>query len=401
MIKNWFQVKEYETKMIDRSKISNDEGAYLWQNYSRQLNVGFPSPKTDYQCQITPSGWVGFIPINDEIGINISPKVPIGNLFKMLEYAYNIQSFEFGEGLIQSDSLQDFYDRLASLLSKRILARARKGFNKSYHNQNRKLNYIRGRIDSSNLVSKTWEVKFNCLYQLHLADNKENKILLWTLYKIIKSGICSPDTISTVRKAFRSLQSFAQLESYSAKDCLDINYNRLNQDYEILHALSRFFLSERGPTYEAGTNRMFPFLIYIPSLFEMFIAEWLNQKLPDTHDIKSQEKFSIDKDRNIFFKMDIVLYNSFDKSVTCIIDTKYKNAKSPSMSDISQIVTYALSKECDEAILLYPTDQIDEIDQQLNNIRIRSLSFSLDNNLDEEGKEFINKILYNQEVKII
>ena len=71
------------------------------------------------------------------------------------------------------------------------------------------------------------------------------------------------------------------------------------------------------------------------------------------------------------------------------------------MSDISQIVTYALSKNCDEAILLYPTDQIDEIDQQLNNIRIRSLSFSLDNNLDEEGKEFINKILYNQEVKII
>ena len=393
MIDNWIKIKEYEPKMIDRTRISDDEGYYLWQNYSRQLNIEFPSPKTDNQWQITPSGWVGFIPINDELGINILPKVPIGNLFKMLEYAYNIQSFEFGEGLIQSDSLQDFYDRLASLLSKRILSRARKGFYKSYHNQNRKLNYIRGRIDPNHLASKPWEVKFNCLYQQHLADNKENKILLWTLYKIIKSGICSDDTISIVRKAFRSLQSFAQLESYSAKDCLNINYNRLNQDYEILHALSRFFLSESGPTYEAGTNRMLPFLIYMPTLFEMFIAEWLNENLPHSYEIKAQEKFSIDEDNNIFFKMDIVLYDLINNQVSCVLDTKYKNSKKPATNDIAQIVTYALSKDCNEAILLYPTKEIDKIDQQINSIRIRSLSFALSEDLAKEGNKFLKKII--------
>jgi 5-methylcytosine-specific restriction enzyme subunit McrC len=46
----------------------------------------------------------------------------------MLEYAYQLKSksFRFLEGLIDCQSLEDFYSQLAYLLARRILDRGRK-----------------------------------------------------------------------------------------------------------------------------------------------------------------------------------------------------------------------------------------------------------------------------------
>jgi len=39
----------------------------------------------------------------------------------------------------------------------------------------------------------------------------------------------------------------------------------------------------------------------------------------------------------------------------CVVDTIYKAPEAPATSDVSQVVTYALSKGCSEAVLAYPT----------------------------------------------
>ena len=57
-------------------------------------------------------------------------------------------------------------------------------------------------------------------------------------------------------------------------------YHRLNRDYEVLHALCRFFLENSGPAHSSGGHTFFPFLVDMAQLFERFVAGWLQKHLP-------------------------------------------------------------------------------------------------------------------------
>jgi 5-methylcytosine-specific restriction enzyme subunit McrC len=82
------------------------------QNTDRKISVDFPSPKTAGHLQIISQGWVGYIPINPQLAMRIQPGTDIGNLFTMLEYAYDLKGFEILQGLVQCDTLDDFYHNL-------------------------------------------------------------------------------------------------------------------------------------------------------------------------------------------------------------------------------------------------------------------------------------------------
>jgi 5-methylcytosine-specific restriction enzyme subunit McrC len=118
--------------LLPRSKLPDAAAELLWHRYSAQLDIEFPSPKTQGQWRLTPKGWVGFIPLGPELGLALRPKVQLASLFGMLEYAYRLRSLHFPPGVIHSQTLEEFHERLASLLARRILDRTRKGLHRSY-----------------------------------------------------------------------------------------------------------------------------------------------------------------------------------------------------------------------------------------------------------------------------
>src|SRR3989304_7909613 len=56
----------------------------------RKLRLSFPSPKTNGKWQFTSQGWVGYIPLTPDLGLALRPKIQLGNIFRMLEYAYAV-----------------------------------------------------------------------------------------------------------------------------------------------------------------------------------------------------------------------------------------------------------------------------------------------------------------------
>jgi hypothetical protein len=50
----------------------------------------------------------------------------------MLEYAYQLKSFHFLDGLSNFDKLEDFYNYLANILARRIRDRAKQGLYRTY-----------------------------------------------------------------------------------------------------------------------------------------------------------------------------------------------------------------------------------------------------------------------------
>ena len=117
------ELTEYQPAQFVPETISVDLGEVLLHHYKSQIRVEFPTPKTDHQWQLTPQGWVGHIPLAPDFHLALKPKVEIGNLFEMLEYAYHLKTFKFLDGLIDSQSLEEFYERLAGVLAQRVLSR--------------------------------------------------------------------------------------------------------------------------------------------------------------------------------------------------------------------------------------------------------------------------------------
>ncbi|MDF5730830.1 MAG: restriction endonuclease [Rhizonema sp. PD38] len=421
------ELTEYETKSFQSNEIPEAAGIQLYQKYQTQVDVEFPNYKTGEKWQLKAKGWVGYIRLTSGLSLKLQPKVPIKNLFGMVEYAYNLKSFRFLEDLMDCESLNEFYNQLAHVLAQRILERCRKGLYRTYLTKTQQLAYLRGRLDVQQVIQKPWDIKFKCHYEEHTPDITENQILAWILYIIGRSGLCSQRVSPSVRKAYHTLQGVVTLQPWKAEDCIGRQYNRLNEDYRLLdisendvgalaslrasrlfaltkdlneriinfwrcllHNLCRFFLDNTAPSHERGDRAMLPFLVDMARLYELFVAEWLKAHLPSDFILKSQEKVNIGK--TLHFKTDLELYDNCSVTARYILDTKYKTPASPSPQDVSQVVAYAVSKNCQEVILVYPTSLTHSLNELVGNIRVRSLTFALDDNLERTGQTFLKNL---------
>jgi len=119
--------------------------------------------------------------------------------------------------------------------------------------------------------------------------------------------------------------------------------------------------------------------------------------LPQELDIQSQERIYLIQDKALYLDIDLVFYNTTTGVTKYVLDTKYKAAARPAITDIYQIVTYAEAKSCQEAFLVYPMPLAEPLNIKLNikvgNIQIRSLTFSLAGDLEKAGYRFLQDLL--------
>jgi len=283
-------------------------------------------------------------------------------------------------------------------LARRILDRTRAGLYRTYITKTSQLSYVRGRIDTRHYLQRPWEPNIKCHYKEHTADIEDNKILLWTLRHIARTGVVKEEVRAHVRKAYHALQGAVSLEPCTAQDCIKRLYNRLNDDYQPLHALCRFFLEHSAPSHEMGDRQMLPFVVNMAQLYEQFVAAWLkadrDQELSSRNlTLKTQEKVYLDSSQSLFFNIDLVLEDATIREARYVLDTKYKVPDSPSSQDLAQIIAYATVKGCSEAILIYPEPLRKPLDAWIQNIHVRTLTFSVSTDLQQGGKEFLLDLL--------
>jgi 5-methylcytosine-specific restriction enzyme subunit McrC len=386
------ELMEYEPKRLPREAISNELARSIWQNHKPQVAVEPPSFRTDDQWELTSLGNVGYLPITRDFTLALRPKVPLRNLFGMLEYAHR-QEIRFFEGLVDCGSLEEFYERLANVLAKRVIDRQHKGLHRKYIQRSERSGFVRGRIDLKDRIRRPWDVFTKCQFEEHTPQIEDNQILTATLRCIANGGVCSERVLPTLRRAYRGMSGIDETKHFTGKSCTGRLYDRLNSDYEALHALCRFFLDRAGPGHQTGEYSMLPFLIDMNELFEQFVAEWLLAHLPHKYSLQAQSRFVISGNYNLQFLIDLVLIDVASGKVVCVLDTKYKRRQTPATSDIEQVTAYAEAKGTDQAILVYPITMSDALDTKIGGIRVRSLTFSLDDNLEAAGSEFLGRLL--------
>ena len=387
------ELPEYEQVTLPRTTLSDEVALWLYNEHGQRIRIEWPSPLNQYQWRLTSQGWVGFIPVSPDLLLALRPKVPMRSLFGMLEYAYQL-NFAVLPGLIDCATLEEFYDRLAHLLAKRILARQRQGLYRAYVPRAEPLAYVRGRLDVPRMIRRPWDTSLDCQFEEHTADVEDNQILAWTLRCIAQSGLCTERSLPAIRKAWRGMAGAISLVPVTAAACVRRSYNRLNHDYQTSHGLCRFFLENSGPTHADGEHTMFPFLVDMAQLYEKFVAAWLATpaRLPAHVNLRAQERVHYGQDAAAHFRIDLALYDLAAGVPLCVLDTKYKTPVAPAPEDVSQVVTYAHAKGCTEAILVYPQPLVQPLDATIGQIHVRSLTFALDRDLEEAGGEFLRAL---------
>jgi len=387
---------EIVPKFIPEDDFDHEVARMLYYDKKKRIFIEFPSSVNSYNYVIRSNGYIGYIPLNEKYSLKIKPKVVITNIFRMLEYAYNLKRFEFLEGTLAIDSIEDIYERLANILSKRIIDRNRKGLFRDYVQHTERLPYFRGRVKIVPTVLSLLRgsLRIECDYQEHTAEVEDNQILTWVLFQLRRFNFQREEVKRNNRRAYRELINKVGLRQVEPRDCINRFYHRLNQDYKPMHGLCRFFLENCGPGLEMGEFDFIPFVIHMPTLFESFVAEWLRLNLPPEYKIRIQFRTQLDSEGRFSFQIDLVLLEASTGTVLGILDTKYKRNPDPAGDDIQQIVAYAVSMETKNAYLIYPSAITRNVDFIIgNNIRIRSLTFDLGQDPEIAGQEFIKTLL--------
>lgn len=234
--------------------------------------------------------------------------------------------------------------------------------------------------------------RFDCRYQEHTTDQHDNRVLLWTLHHLARSPLLRASTQRELRRVVWALGPEVALEPVKAADAIRERYDRLRADYRPMHQLCLFFLLNAGPTHRVGAREVTPFVVAMPTLFELFVSEALRQRLPGWLRLDSQASLTIDPGDRVRFRIDLVIYERSSGQALMVLDTKYKDHSAPSSHDTQQVIAYAAALRCTRAALIYPSSASLK-PARAGEIEVRRLAFPLDGHLDVAGEHFIREVL--------
>lgn len=389
-------LREWLPSTFDKSQLSEKVAIELAK--SKFVDVEWPTPLNDRKFVVTPRHHIGSIPVGGDTIVRIEPKVPVGNVFGMLELAYGLKSFKLHRGLVASESIPELYERLATILSQGVTQRVRRGLHQEYEQFNENETLIRGRVELASSM-KLWaraSPKVQCEYHLNTVDNPDNQILAWTLDKLHRHGINRAITRQQVEKARRALQRSVSLDRSCVSHLANRSYSKLNADYEPLHAICRFFLENSGPGLSSGSRSFIPFTVDMATLFEVFVAKWLQSALPKNLLLRKQVRHYLGDGDQVYFQIDIVIIDRGTGEAVCVLDTKYKKDRVPSSTDIQQAVAYSVQVNTDKACLVYPSVNTQLQERSVgpdSAVVIYPLVFDLSKDLQDAGNEFLLSLM--------
>ncbi len=333
-----------------------------------------PSALTGADWAVRSCGLVGYLPVDDGLALRIAPKVPVRSLLAMLDLALDLDSLRWHETLTREDTVGGLFDVLALVLARQIGSRVRKGLHRAYVEERDELQLVRGRVAPRESMGRQLRgaTGLVCDFETLTEDLLDNQILLWTLERLRRSSLGSPEVRHEVRASHRLLAACLSMVPVRPEDCAR-SYSQLNADYRPMHALCRLLLEACGASGGAGAAETVPFTLWMPALFERYVARWLDREL---RDVLVDPHVGIPLDAGLRYDADIVLRDRATRRPLAVLDTKYKDTDRPAPADVQQVVFYATVLGCRDAVLIYPRP-VPALDLRAGPVRVRTVGVDL------------------------
>jgi 5-methylcytosine-specific restriction enzyme subunit McrC len=267
--------------------------------------------------------------------------------------------------------------------------------------------YLKGRISfedytKHNLITGKWQ-NFYCTHEPFVYDNLFNRIVKYVTKRLltVSENYLNQERLNEILFILNDVSDVP----CSAMDCDKVKLNPLFADHKHILDLCRLYLSNQVIDLEDEESNNFCFLLPMEYIFEDFIFGFVSDKWPALN-IRSQstEYLALSKGSSVFqIRNDIYIPEKL------IIDTKYKIRSNNdglkagvAQSDLYQMVSYAVSRNCNNVLLLYPaTDKAASVDatfivpsamlSKAIEIDVRNIKITFDN-LDNADKLMKSRI---------
>jgi 5-methylcytosine-specific restriction enzyme subunit McrC len=396
-------IPEIGEERIPRDQLEESTAVLLHRYFSEKIRVEFPSALNGHNYVLRVKDGIGQLALPERLTIQLVPNAPLVNIFQMIEYTYKIRAAQYLEGIFCMDSLTNLFDQLALDLSKRVHDRVRKGLYQDYITKIEDMNYLRGRLDQVATMRNYMrgDTRFTCEYQEHTPDIEENTIVAWTLFKVSKFGIKDEYAKNEIRKAYHVLRNTVTVKKHSSQDCLNVTYNRLNEDYRYIHRLCQFFLDQVTTETDEDKKSYIPITLSMKVLFRSFVAEWIRSNLPRDLALRVKERTDIEPHWGIKDEMDIVIYDADTSVPKYLVSTIYNPEKDDIKNDIYRGVSLAVRRGCNQVVLVYPHFLENSVDTNIGKITIKAIPFPLEGDLNKAGRRFLEGLFRNHKKKIV
>lgn len=298
---------------------------------------------------------VGAIKLPSGAQLNITPKLPMPNLFRMLSY---VGGFEPLDKDVQYKKDEGLFDIVAKMFSMELAKLLRTGLRQQYAQYEAPLGAIRGRILFSESIERCLigSDRLYCGYSTLSLDTPINRAMVTAAGALLKSKAIATNTKKAVRSCLAHLPAGTIESRFSLSDFKSIQLDRTTDHYRRVLFLSRFILASASFSNNSGEYEFSGFLMDVAELFEQYVAKALLEVdglMP--FQIQSQKVVKLDREELVSCKPDLTFIT--EQGTAFIADTKYKDFSNLKFlnEDVYQILAYLIRHRCRDGFLIYPT----------------------------------------------
>ncbi len=367
-----------ERKEVDIaiSEIVRDGGILdIQNNVKKYFSIDY-KPRKD-QLTLVAGGYVGLIPINERLSVDVKPKFSIKNLTYIVSIAEeNFQALDFFSRVYryEGNTSDVVFDFLIKCLITELEKLYEEGVLREYILKTESSSKIKGKIDLNSSIKKLWaqghfhkaEINFFEMTQ----DNILNKLIKFTLDFCINSMSFSERNLRQLKNKLTFFYSLfddvslpTQLHELRMVSSI-IRENKIPVIRDYYHRVCKIcliILKQTGIDFEQEGNdiSLNSYVLDMETIFEKYLLNSLKKKISsfkmdiqllDGNTDGRKSLFNNPQTKNYIAKPDIIVRHQ-DQNLM-IMDAKYKTQVKE--SDRYQIITHALSYGARIAILVLP-----------------------------------------------
>ena len=240
----------------------------------------------------------------------------------------------------------------------------------------------RGRINFTRYLSNGFsngnQHILECDYEPLVFDNALNRVIKYVA-RILQQRAKFSETQHKLSEIIFILDEVEDVRC-TIKDLNSVKFNTFFSDYKDVTDICRMVLEQQMYSNNHHEHSQWCMLFPMEYIFEDFIAGFLETHFSEDWKVEYQKSnMNLSNGPEAFnMQQDVFLTSRTDKSVTIIVDTKYKLRsdfkndvkKGIEQSDMYQMTSYALRRGCKNVLLLYPN--FSEIPQSSDSFIIES-----------------------------
>ena len=300
---------------------------------------------------VTARNYVGTVTV-DGLEVLVRPKIPLRNLFLLLEVGLREQDWRDEAARYERD-LQ-LLPAMVSLFTRTAETALARGLYHSYREQHDRLISLRGRPDMARLSTRPGlALPVPCRFTEFTADLIENTYLKAAVWRSLRLAGVQPADRRRLMQHLVTLEDVAEV-GHHPDDFDMVVFTRLNEHYKPALRLARLVLENLTLRDALGAVEASSFMVDMNDLFERFVTERLRRALRGRLEVKDQQPSHLDEEHTVAVRPDLVFHSGM--STNFVADIKYKltdESAGGSNADLYQLLAYATALNLPEGLLIY------------------------------------------------